>query len=141
MKASPLTLLNLQFMRVHVEANFAREAPAADYSFEGAMLAWSINHGQESDGRWWVAMGFATDQGDASGNPCPYHVDVQAVGFFTVSEQIAASEHEALVYENGGALVFGAIRDMVATITARSMPGQLMLPTPSFVGTFNERQH
>lgn len=140
MKASPITFLNLQFMRVHVEADFSAETPASDYSFDGALLSWTLQHGRDEDGRWWVAVGFATDHEEDPSKRSPYNIDVQAVGFFKVSDNVDADKRETMVYENGGALVFGAIRDMVANITARSIPGLLMLPTPTFVGSFASRK-
>lgn len=141
MKASPLTFLSLKFLRVRVEADFEAQPSPDAYDFDGAMLAWTLNHGRELDGRWWVAVGFACDQAATpSERRSPYAIDVQAIGFFRVADSIEADRREALVCENGAALVYGAIREMVASITARSVPGALMLPTPSFIGTFKDGQ-
>lgn len=134
MKASPLRFVDLKFLRVRVEADFSSgPVEAKGFDFDGAMLSWSLDHGFEEDAkRWWVAVGFAT--GEAEGHPrCPYAIDVQAVGFFEVSETVPEERIETLVFENGAALVFGSIRDIVSTITGRSLPGPLMLPTPTFV--------
>lgn len=96
------------------------------------MVGWNIRHGkEESDGKWWVALGFVVVNENA-GVVCPYNIDVQALGIFP------AEREEHLVYENGVALVYGAIREMVSTITSRSLAGTLMLPTPTFMGTYSE---
>lgn len=135
MKPSPLTMLGLDFLRVHIEADHTAEQSAQAFDFDGAMLAWSIKHGQDKEGTWWVAVGFATDPQAAAKQRCPYDLDMRAMGIFSVADSYPAERREELVYENGAALVYGAIREMVATVTARSLAGKLMLPTPTFVGS------
>lgn len=141
MKASPLKFQDLKFLRVHVEADFSADTLEPNgFDFNGAMLSWSLDHGFDKEAkRWWVAVGFAT--GEAEGKPkCPYAIDIQAVGFFGVSKAVPEEKVEALVFENGAALVYGAIRDLVSTITARGVLGPLMLPTPTFVGALGEQR-
>ncbi|MEO7559626.1 MAG: hypothetical protein ABIT23_05145 [Nitrosospira sp.] len=138
MNPSPLTFLNLKFFRVNIETDFTSKIKAEDFDFVGATLGWSVKHGKdENNENWWVAVGFVVTNEDAE-VICPYVIDVQALGIFSVTEQWPIERHEQLVYENGAALVYGAIRDMVSTITARSLPGGIMLPTPTFVGTYEE---
>lgn len=140
MNPSPLTFKDLKFLRVRVDADLSVKNPSADFDFDGCLLGWSVNHGRETqDNAWWVAVGFASSNKNAE-KLCPYEIDVQAVGVFEVSSAIAEENREKLVYENGAALVYGAIRDMVSTISSRSLPGSLMLPTPTFMGAFEERQ-
>lgn len=138
MKASPLTFLDLKFIKVVVEADFAFKGKVADFDFDGTMLAWSINHGKK-DGTdaWWVAVGFTATNENAE-VLCPYLIEVQAIGAFQISTDVEEKNRERIVYENGAALVYGAIRDMVSSITSRSIPGHVMLPTPTFIGTFEE---
>ena len=138
MKPSPLTFLELKFFRVKVETDFASKIKADDFDFYGATLGWNIKHGkEESDGKWWVAVGFVVSNENAE-VICPYTIDVQALGIFSVTDKWPTEKHERLIYENGAALVYGAIREMVATITSRSLPGSLMLPTPTFIGAYEE---
>ncbi len=136
MKPSPLTMLSLDFLRVHVQAIHEATQNAEQFDFDGAMLSWSIQHGQEEDGSWWLAVGFATDQQAQADKRCPYDLDMRAMGIFSIAETIAPERREEIVYENGAALVYGAIREMVASITARCIGGKLMLPTPTFMGAF-----
>jgi hypothetical protein len=139
MKPSPLTLLTLDFLRVHIHANHEAKQTVEEFDFEGATLSWSIKHGQHDDGSWWVAVGFATDDDAEAEQRCPYDLDMRALGSFTIAESVAADRREEIVYENGAALVYGAIREMTASVTARSIAGKLMLPTPTFVGAFIAR--
>lgn len=138
MKPSPLTMRSLDFLRVHVEADHTAQQTAQAFDFDGALLAWSIKHGQDKEGTWWVAVGFATDTQAAAEQRCPYDLDMRAMGIFSIADSVAADRKEEIVYENGAALVYGAIREMVATVTSRSIAGKLMLPTPTFVGAFAE---
>lgn len=140
MKPSPLTFLDLKFFRIKVETDFSAKIKADDFDFNGAMVGWNIRHGKEEsegDGKWWVAVGFVVVNENAE-VICPYNIDVQALGIFTVSEKCPPEREECLVYENGAALVYGAIREMVSMITSRSLAGTLMLPTPTFMGTYSE---
>lgn len=140
MKPSPLTLRGIEFVRVHVEPDLEAGLSRADqFDFDGSILKWALDHGyDDQDKTWWVAVGFGTAP-EEDGPRCPYILDVQAVGIFTVSETYPSERHERLAYEYGAALVYGAIREMVTNITSRSLVGPLTLPTPSFVGAFEER--
>lgn len=140
MKASPLTARSLDFLRVHVQADYQAEQAPDQFDFDGALLSWSIKHGQSDDGSWWVAVGFATDPEAQAGQRCPYDLDLRVMGVFTIAETVAPERREAIVYESGAALVYGAIREMVANITARCITGKLMLPTPTFMGAFEDRK-
>lgn len=140
MKPSPLTLLTLDFLRVHVQAIHEATQSAEQFDFDGAMLSWSIQHGQEDNGRWWLAVGFATDAQAPDEQRCPYDLDIRAMGFFTIADTVTAARREEIVYENGAALVYGAIREMVANVTSRCIAGKLMLPTPTFLGAFAARK-
>lgn len=142
MKPSPLSLLGIEFVRVHVEPDLEAETRRADeFSFDGSTLKWGLDHGRDDDDdTWWVALGFGT--GTQEGEPrCPYILDIQAVGIFSVSESYPREKHEKLACEYGAALVYGAIREMVTNVTARSLCGPLTLPTPSFIGALDEQQY
>ncbi|MCG5513999.1 hypothetical protein [Ectothiorhodospira shaposhnikovii] len=142
MNPSPLTLHGIQFVRVHVEPDLDSGIARADqFDFDGSLLKWALDHGfDDQDKTWWVAVGFGTTI-DEERPRCPYILDVQAVGVFSVSEQYPAHKHESLAFEYGAALVYGAIREMVTNITSRSLIGPLTLPTPSFVGAFGTRHN
>lgn len=135
MKPSPLTLHGIEFIRVHVESDLeSKTRRAEDFQFDGATLRWGLEHGRDDDnGTWWVAVGFGTHNQEGESR-CPYVLDVQAVGIVSVADDYPSEKHEQLAFEYGAALVYGAIREMVTNITARSLAGPLTLPTPSFVG-------
>lgn len=142
MKPSVLTMLDLSFMGLHVEINPTFKRSAKSFDFEGAMTGWTIEHGKRNDDgtEWWVAVRFGLESEDEK--QCPYEVEMKAVGRFSVDSCVPEEKREVLAFENGAALVFGAIREMISTMTARSAYGMLILPTASFVGSLEKhKQH
>jgi len=141
MNPSVLTLHELNFMRVHIDIDFEVKKNAKDFDFDGALLGWNISHGRSEikGDNWWVVVGFANSNEKAE-NKCPYLLDIQAMGFFDIRDGIPDEKRESIIYENGAALVYGAIREMVLTVTGRFLPGPLMLPTPTFMGEFSKQK-
>lgn len=140
MKASILTLRELKFLRLRIDIDFDVETKASEFDFDGAQLGWDINHGRNNDtsNAWWVAIGFANSNEGAE-TKCPYLLDIQAIGYIEINESVPEEKRERIIYENGAALVYGAIREMTLTVTGRFLPGALMLPTPTFIDSFAER--
>lgn len=138
MKPSVLTMLDLTFMGLHVEINPEFKRSAKGFDYEGALTGWEIRHGSRNDygTEWWVSLGFVLENSEEK--PCPYEINMRAVGRFLVDTCVPESKRESLVYENGAALVFGAIREMISTMTARSAYGMLILPTATFIGSFEK---
>lgn len=140
MKPSALTLRDLTFLGIRVEIDPDYNENSKEYDFDGAPMHWGLRHGpQKDDGlSWWVGMDFATKGSEEK--PCPYLIEVKAVGLFTISEKVPEDKREKFVFESGSSLVYGAIREMVSMTTSRSAHGALMLPTASFVGEFESHQ-
>lgn len=136
-KASPLTFKSLKFLRVFVEVDFESKVKVKDFDFDGVRLGFSVKHTKLQDGTWAVMLGFVSTN-EKSDVLCPYEIDIQAVGTFSVALNFPEDKVEKLVYENGTALIYGAIRDMVVNITSRSSPGPIILPTPTFAGEYEE---
>ena len=64
--------------------------------------------------------------------PFAYSGEVSAVGVFEVSPDFPDERLLQLVQVNGGSILYGAIRDMVLTISGRSLKGGFLLPTLNF---------
>ncbi len=63
-------------------------------------------------------------------NPSSQYVGlVEAVGEFQVHPEYPADKAETLVRISGGSVLYGAIREWVAIVSARSINGVLELPT------------
>jgi len=139
MKPSSLTLIDMKFIGVRIETDSNFDANGSEFNFEGTLVQWGISHGKRDDSglSWWVGVDFAS-KGDEE-KIAPYILEIKAAGLFQVNESIPDDQREQFAYEQGAALVFGAIREMVTTVTARSVHGAITLPTASFVGAFAER--
>lgn len=136
MKPSILQLEEILFVRTRIDIDPEYEGDDGDFSFEGAKYRWSSRMGHRNDDshQYWVGLDYGLNSTDEK--RCPYIVDMKVVGFFNVRDSVPEEKRDSLVYENGSALVFGAIREMIATITSRSLYGTLLLPTASFVNTY-----
>lgn len=140
MHRSPLTLHKVSLLKLSVEPEISFEGNrgAEDFDFAGTWLGTDVKctpinrEGQLQ--QWYVTLAFKND--NAKDKKCPYSIEAVAIGIFSVAEAFPTDRTEQLVYENGAALVYGAIREIVASITARSVLGQLVLPTGSFVGDY-----
>ncbi len=140
MKPSILTVLELDFIRIHVDIDFDVEGDADNFDFEGALIGWDIIHSPNNgdENTWRIVVSFANSN-DNSETKCPYLLDIQAIGLIRINDTVPENK-ERIVYENGAAIVYGAIREMVQTLTARCIKGKLVLPTPTFIGAFEEFQ-
>jgi preprotein translocase subunit SecB len=138
MNPSVLQLEDLLFVRTRIDIDPEFEGDAGDFSFEGSKYRWEsrIGHRDHKPLEYWVGVEYSLHS-DAE-KRCPYVIDMKAVGFLSVRESVSEDKRDALVYENGSALVFGAIREMIANITWRSLFGTLLLPTASFIGAHAE---
>jgi hypothetical protein len=140
MRASIIQLKQILFQRIEVEAVEPTEGggfePATSFDFEGtafrvALDATPAPGDDENDpGSFWVMLGIGIDPKE--GKPMPYKIDVSALGLVEVSEQVDKEKRQDLALVNGASLVYGAIRELVTTLTARCVSGPFVLPTADF---------
>lgn len=142
MKASPLTLREIKFSKIQVEIDPSVRIKAEDYDFDDALIGCNINHGQMKDdpNTWWIGFAFANKNDGDDTNKCPYLFEFQAIGIVSVDPEWKADNKEKQVFETGSAMIYSAIREMTVNLTSRSIPGSLTLPTPSFLGAFEEHK-
>lgn len=74
-----------------------------------------------------VALGSNSQDQEA-----PYTADLTIHGEFEVAKEFTARSPEELVYVTGASMLYGACREMLANITARSSHGMSTLPSVSF---------
>ena len=79
---------------------------------------------------FFIVLHVAIDQNEKK--PAPYKIDVSALGIIEISEVIEPEKRRDLALVNGASLVYGAIRELVTTVTARCIPGPFILPTTDF---------
>jgi preprotein translocase subunit SecB len=105
------------------------------FDFEGvnikAKVGTAIKQGQEEDPRdFLVTLEIAID--NKEGKPAPYNVDVGVIGLFNVSPSLPTERRNDLLTVNGASILYGAIREMVLTLTSRFAAGGLTLPGMNF---------
>lgn len=139
MLASVIQLRQLVFQRVCVEEadpDSTKAGAAIDFDFDG--VTFHLNQdfrpikpeeGDEPVG-YVVSLGIKVD--NTEGKLSPYKIDVLALGVVEVSKKLENEKRSNIAAVNGMSLVFGAIREIVTSITARSLPGPLVLPTMDF---------
>lgn len=137
---SPLQLKQLLFKRIHVEANSdvdrVEELWGPGFDFSGTKfetnLSLGVAEGQETDPRNFLVT-VRLSISNTEEKSTPYNVDIEAVGEFELAPIYPVSDREAIVHVNGASMIVGVIREMIAICTARSVFGQLTLPTLRFV--------
>lgn len=79
---------------------------------------------RETDCAFGVVLGVAIDNVD--GKVAPYKIDVLAVGLVEIAEIVEKDKRADLATVSGANLIYGAIRELVMTLTSRAIPGPLM---------------
>lgn len=64
--------------------------------------------------------------------PTPYAIDIGVIGLFNVLPTLDKNKREGLLTANGASILYGAIREMVTSMTSRFAPGPLTLPGMNF---------
>lgn len=75
------------------------------------------------------------------GKIAPYDIDIDAAGVFSVNPSLPLAERQEFVLINGCSVLYGAIRDQILTLTARSARGPLLLPTVNFLDYKGKANH
>ncbi len=140
MRPSIIQLKRVFFQRFEVEAieppEGTAQIEAADFDFEGITFRVSLDtqpamNEEDVDPQiFFIVLHVAIDQNEKK--PAPYKIDVSALGIIEISEVIEPEKRRDLALVNGASLVYGAIRELVTTVTARCIPGPFILPTTDF---------
>lgn len=138
LKASPLQLKQLLFVRVHVEAEnsekFADGIWAPEFDFSGVRLGHRIDvtpAEKLESGRFQyvIAVVFQVFNEDDAVKACPYILDIEARALLEMSPMEDEGKRDSLVRVNGASMVIGAIREQITLLTSRSIYGPLTLPS------------
>lgn len=139
MRASPLQLKHLLFTRILVDPEVPFEQAdtfkAGEFSFEDVVfhvnLTAAVAAGQEENPHDFMIklhVGISNEKDTRA----PYKIDIGVLGLFTCSEKIEIEDRNNIVTVNGASVLYGAIREQVATLTSRSYLGSMVLPTMDF---------
>ena len=131
MRPSPLQLESYMFTRIHLDACDDPKCLEAENVGQFHVNSQCQEHNDDPS-RWMVTLHLSIGQAD--GKECPsYSLDMEAVGFFHVTDDFPAEKRTPMVKANAPAVLFGAMREMVANITARGPYPRMDLPTVTFV--------
>jgi preprotein translocase subunit SecB len=75
----------------------------------------------------------SVELGEPEEGDFPYTVKAAVVGYFTVSEEYPSERSERMAKTNGPALLYSSMRELVASVTARSPYPTLLSPSMMFV--------
>ena len=131
MKPSPLQLESYAFTRIHMDACEDSEClePTGAGQFQVNTRCQQHN---EDPSHWMITIMVSVKQKEGEQCP-PYLLDIEAVGFFLISEEYPREKQAPMVKAHAPAVLFGAIREMLANITARGPYPRFDLPTVTFV--------
>lgn len=138
MRPSPIQLQHVIYEKVSIRPQEGtKDVPtrAAGFNFEGvnirAKVGIALKKGQEDDPRdFLVSLEITID--NKEGKLSPYCVDVGVVGVFNVLPSLPKEKREDLLTVNGASILYGAIREMVLSLTSRFASGSLTLPGMNF---------
>lgn len=153
MKASLLSVDRIEFVRVSVESNpdfsGADEAVYQQlmYNFQGVKFSRQVGldypDGDVEDPRHF-SFSFRVTlnkeiQGDGDAVSLPYFIDVHAIAYmqYRTDTHVGFDRFRA-VRATGYSILYGAVREMVSNLTARSSYGLLMLPAADFNAAASE---
>lgn len=66
------------------------------------------------------------------GKIAPYDIDINLAGRFKISHTVQKEKQKDMVLVNGCSILYSTIRELVVTLSARSVYGILTLPTVNF---------
>lgn len=123
---SPLQLKAHRFTQLHLEA-VPQGVPGTPVELENR-LSWGRLEKSPLEWRVELHVSFAPSESQ----PGPYKGSADVIGFFEVAESWPEENRETLVTVNGASLLYGAIREMILTLSSRCSHGEFLLPTLRF---------
>jgi len=147
MKPSVINLSRLEFTRFEIERNRDFNAPKLDDAFPqidfefnnvnfefGAQLLYPENE-LDDPRHFTVAVSFAVRQSMQDDVTLPYSVTLEGSAFLYFKGEHTGLERFRAVRATAYMMLYGAFREQVATLTARSSHGLWFLPAPAFNDT------
>lgn len=144
MEPSIIDLLGMRFAGVKVIPQPNDKVDDKDieaFDFEGVAIGEASNTfllNEDDPYLYGVILKLSID--NAVGKVAPYDIEVCAVGHFKINKNVPLEKRYNLISVNGCSILYGAIREQVMNITARSIHGMLVLPTASFKDKIKEEE-
>lgn len=141
MQPSVLQLSEYHFTQIHVAIRADGTKPEhGTFDFQGVSIQERIQWGEavaepaNDAAQAFTAYGLKLFIGidNLEGKKIPYDIAIEVQGLFAIANEFERERHESLLIVNGSAILYSVIREQILTLTARSLYGQVMLPTVNF---------
>jgi preprotein translocase subunit SecB len=126
LKPSPLQLISQDTLEIAFKAS----KPGDPFGSGNIEVDREVEQSGEDSNRWAVMLDVTLQQVEDEAAP-PYTGHIKLLGFYKVHEDYKG-DAERLIRITGASMLYGAAREMVSYITARSPNGMLTLPSVSF---------
>jgi preprotein translocase subunit SecB len=121
---SPLQLISRKFIDIELHPQERQDGPNGFRMTH--MIA--VDQNTEEPTHWKAKVGVKIENKEGD-NPASYVGEITVGGSFVLSEKFPADKAEAMVSLNAGAILYGAIRELVISLTSQSVHGEFILPT------------
>ncbi len=125
LKVSPLDVLTQEFLAISIEATPGEEFGAGRIEVERKL----VGDNAETD-EWTLYLTVEISGSDGRASP-PYTGHVTARGVYTVHPDYP-QDPERLIRITAASMLYGAVRELVSSFTARGPNGMITLPSLSF---------
>jgi preprotein translocase subunit SecB len=129
LKASPLSIIHHEFVQIQLEAALGeqiRDEMSIRTSRQVQMIP-------DEPQKWIVELAVLFgDLDEQHALPAKYSGQIKVRGLFQVSEQYPTEERSKLMEITACSILYGACREMLANLTARSANGMVSLPSVTF---------
>ena len=132
---SPIRLVQYFFNKIEAELrrDFQPSESPVEYS---ASIQSNVKKNEEDPFNFMVELKVETPSPEMS--HIPYVVKIIGTGIFQIDSEVEEKDHYALVKGTGTAMLYGAMREFVLILTARTGPyPPLQLPTFPMSGILN----
>lgn len=129
LKTSPLSIIHHEFVQIQMEAALAAKF-RDEISIRTNRIVQPI---PENPLEWVVQLSVLFGNFDETPKePAKYAGQIIVRGLFQVAEQYSAEERSKLMEITASSILYGACREMLANLTARSSHGMISLPSVTF---------
>lgn len=124
---SPIQLRKQVLLRFQIEAQM-RSISELGHDYDMSKQISAPVH-SEADDLWVIGLRILFGPAQHAGKPTPYHGECEMHGYFSLHPSVPEEKRHNFLQMNGGAILYGMMRDLVAQATSRSLHDTYYLPT------------
>ncbi len=121
---SPIQLINRTFLNIELHP----QVQDADVCGFGLSHMISVDQNDDDPTLWRATVGVRIED-KAENQPAPYVGEIRSAGHFKLDPDFSEVKAVDMVHLNAGAILYGAIRELILSLTSQSVHGELVLPT------------